>query len=109
MQDFRTLEDQLLLYMDGTEYFSSIQIQCEHCSTQRLKNGQTHYFHAAVTPVIVAPNQRSVIPLVPEFITPQDGTDKQDSEWAGAKRWLKREAGHLPPTITVLGDDLYCH
>ena len=80
LQAFRTLEDQLLLCMDGTEYFSSTQIQCEHCLTQRLKNGQTRHFHAAVTPVIVAPNQRSVIPLVPEFITSQDGTDKQDSE-----------------------------
>ena len=95
--------------MDGTEYFSSTQIHCEHCSTQRLKDGQTRYVQGAITPVIVAPDQRSVIPLAPEFITPPDGTDQQGSELAAAKRRLTREAGHLPPPITVLGDDLYCH
>jgi hypothetical protein len=101
--------DSLLLAVDGTEYFSSPQSHCEYCSTQTLKNGQTRYFHAAVRPVIVAPEKPSVIPLAPEFLTPQDGADKQDSELAAAKRWLEREAGHLPPAITVLGDDRYCH
>ena len=109
LQSFRALEDHLLLALDGTEYFSSTQIHCECCSTQTLKNGQTRYFHAAVTPVIVAAEKPSVIPLAPEFITPQDGADKQDSELAAAKRWLEREAGYLPPTVTVRGDDLYCH
>jgi hypothetical protein len=89
--------------------FSSTQIQCECCSHQRLEHGQAHYFHAAVTPVTVAPNQRSVIPLALEFITPQDGADKQDSELTATKRWLKQETGHLPPAVTVPGDDLYCH
>jgi hypothetical protein len=36
----------------------------------------------AVTPVIVSPKKLSVIPLVPEFITPQDGSEKQDYELA---------------------------
>jgi hypothetical protein len=106
---FRALKGGLLLALDGAEYFSSTQIHCGCCSTQLLKDGQTRYFHAAITPVIVAPDQRSVIPLAPEFVTLQDGADKQDSELAAAKRWLAREAGQLPPTVTVLGDDLYCH
>lgn len=59
--------------------------------------------------MIVAPDQRPVIPLAPEFVTLQDGADKQHSELAAAKRWLAREAGQLPPTVTVLGDDLCCH
>jgi hypothetical protein len=90
---FCVREGHLLLAMDGTEYFSSTQIQCECCSRQRLEHGQTRYFHAAVTPVIVAPNQRPVIPLAPEFITPQDGADKQDSELTATKRWLNQETG----------------
>jgi hypothetical protein len=62
----------------------------------------------AVTPVIVSPKKSSVIPLVPEFITPQDGSEKQDYELAASKRWLAKEAKGLPENTTFLGDDLYC-
>lgn len=44
----------------------------------------------------------------PEFIAPQDGSDKQDYELAAAWRWLEREGSHLPANVTFLGDDLYC-
>jgi hypothetical protein len=51
-----------------------------------------------------------VIPLVPEFIVPQDGHHKQDCETAAAKRWLESHGQRYSPlNITVLGDDLYCH
>ena len=38
--------------------------------------------------MIVCPDQSQVISLAPEFITPQDGNEKQDCEVAAAKRWL---------------------
>jgi len=53
-----------------------------------MKSGEIHYFHSVVTPVIVSHHQSQVIPLVPEFIEPQDGNDKQDCESTAAKRWL---------------------
>jgi hypothetical protein len=65
------------------------------------------YFHQVITPVIVAPGKADVIPLEPEFITPQDGHDKQDCEQVAAKRWIERHAGRYPH-VTILGDDLYC-
>jgi hypothetical protein len=43
--------------------------------------------------VIVSPGRSAVVPLVPEFIVPQDGHDKQDCEIAAAKRWLTQYAG----------------
>ena len=96
--------------MDGTEYFRSRQIHCASCSTRTLKTGETHYFHSVVTPVIVCPGQSQVIPLVPEFIVPQDGHDKQDCETAAAKRWLSQHGQRFSPLkVTILGDDLYCH
>ena len=50
------------------------------------------------------------MPLVPEFIVPQDGHDKQDCENAAAKRWLSQHGQRFSPLrVTVLGDDLYCH
>jgi hypothetical protein len=50
-----------------------------------------------------------VIPLEPEFITPQDGHEKQDCENAAAKRWLSEYgARYRALGVTILGDDLYC-
>jgi hypothetical protein len=110
LDGFRSVSDTLLVAMDGTEYFSSTQICCPQCSTRTLKSGDTHYFHSVVTPVIVCPGQPQVIPLVPEFVRPQDGHDKQDCENAAAKRWLAQHGERLSRLkVTVLGDDLYCH
>lgn len=110
LKNFRSVATTLLVAMDGTEYFSSTQIHCPGCSTRQLKSGETHYFHSVVTPVIVCPGQAQVIPLVPEFIVPQDGHDKQDCENAAAKRWLSQHGKRYSAlNVTVLGDDLYCH
>lgn len=108
LKEFQVLDDTLLIALDGTDYFSSQKIHCECCSTKRLKNGQTQYTHSVVTPVIVSPHQSSVIPLAPEFVSPQDGSDKQDYEVAATRRWLERENVYLPANVTFLGDDLYC-
>ncbi|MGH2413115.1 MAG: transposase [Microcystaceae cyanobacterium] len=110
LQQFRSFANTLLMAMDGTEYFSSSQIHCPYCSKRQLKSGETHYFHSVVTPVIVCPGQSQVIPLVPEFVVPQDGHDKQDCENAAAKRWLLQHGQRYSALdVTVLGDDLYCH
>jgi hypothetical protein len=109
LKSFRALDNNLLMALDGTEYFSSSQIHCPHCSFRKLKSGETHYFHSVITPVIVSPKQPHVIPLIPEFIVPQDGHDKQDCENTAAKRWLLQHGKHYSSLkITVLGDDLYC-
>jgi hypothetical protein len=110
LNSFRTLADNVLVAMDGTEYFSSSQIHCPQCSTRKLKSGEMRYFHSVVTPVIVSPNRTEIIPLVPEFVVPQDGHDKQDCENAAAKRWLLQHGQKYSRLkVTVLGDDLYCH
>ena len=67
----------LLIALDGTQYFDSHSLHCEHCSSRSHKNGTVTYFHRAILPVIVAPGQTQVISLAPEFITPQDGCEKQ--------------------------------
>lgn len=105
---FRSWQNRVLVVLDGTQYFSSQQLSCPHCSTQTHANGTTTYSHKMLTPVMVAPGQVHVLPLPPEFITPQDGHDKQDCENAAAKRWLRKYAAHYRATgITILGDDLY--
>jgi hypothetical protein len=98
----------LLIALDGTRYFDSHQLHCQQCSSRKHKNGSITYFHSAILPVIVAPGQSQVISLTPEFITPQDGCEKQDCEVAAAKRWIAPHGGEFQgQSITLLGDDLY--
>jgi hypothetical protein len=106
----RELDGRLLVALDGTEHYCSEAIHCPQCSTRRLANGKTQYDHTAVTPVIVAPGQKTVLPLEPEFVVPQDGQAKQDCELSAGTRWLQRWGTQLKAwRTTVLGDDLYCH
>jgi len=108
LEHFRYLGDQLLVALDGTNYFSSKAIHCQNCLTRQLTNGQTLYYHAAITPVIVCPGQSQGIALPPEYIMPQDGHVKQDCERTAGKRWLGKHAAQVAPHgVTFLGDDLY--
>ena len=108
LANFRLLAAQLLVALDGTTYFASKAIHCSNCLTRHLTNGQTLYYHAAITPVIVCPGQAQVIALPPEYIMPQDGHAKQDCERAAGKRWLSKHAAQVAPhRVTLLGDDLY--
>ena len=46
--------------------------------------------------------------LEPEFITPQDGHEKQDCQRAAIKRWVKRNgARYQAYQYTLVGNDLY--
>jgi hypothetical protein len=108
VDSFRGLGDQLLVALDGTTYFSSQAIQGRNCLTRQLSNGQTLYYHSAITPVVVCPGRSQVIALPPEYIMPQDGHDKQDCEQVAGKRWIQKHAEVLAPhQVTLLGDDLY--
>jgi hypothetical protein len=105
---FRVLNHQLLVALDGTQYFASQALHCPNCLTRQLANGHTLYYHAAITPVIVGPGHAHVIALAPEYIMPQDGHAKQDCEQVAGKRWITHHAEALVPyQVTLLGDDLY--
>jgi hypothetical protein len=107
---FRAFDDTLLIALDGTQYFSSQHISCPTCSQKTAASGTVTSSHCMITPVIVAPGRSEVLALEPEFMTPQDGHDKQDCEQEAAKRWIREHAPRLPFTnVTVLGDDLFSH
>jgi len=109
LDSFRSLGGNLHVALDGVHYFSSKNIHCRNCSHKTASNGVTTYYHSAITPVVVAPGNKRVIALEPEFIVPQDGHDKQDCEQAAAKRWINQHAGqYAPRKVTLSGDDLYC-
>ena len=104
---FKRLGGHVLIALDGTEYFCSQKLECSACSSRARANGKTEHFHSMVSAVIVAPGIDRALPLEPEFITPQDGADKQDCEARATHRWLAahgQQYAHLKPIY--LGDDL---
>ena len=110
LERFRSINRTFLIALDGTDFFSSEKISCPCCTKTRLKNGKTLNRHIAVTPVLVAPGQETVVALPPQFVQAQDGHDKQDCELAASGRWLHQWGKHYAAWgITYLGDDLYCH
>ena len=93
LSQWRVFADQLLIALDGTEYFASQQIHGARCSQRTHAHGPVTYVHQAITLVMVAPGRREGITLEPEFITPQDGHAKPDGAQVAAKRWIERHAG----------------
>ena len=97
----------VLIALDGTEYFCSQKLLCRNCSGRKRCNGRTEHFHAMLAAAMVAPGHDRALPLEPEFISPQDGVEKQDCESRAMHRWL---ATHGPKYQRLkpiyLGDDL---
>jgi len=109
LDNFRCVKNDLLLVLDGTQYFSSDKIHCDKCST-REKNDKITYHHSAITPAFVSPQYKKALAMAPEFIHKQDGTLKQDCERNAGKCWLSRMGESLSPLgITICGDDLYAN
>jgi hypothetical protein len=112
LEEMRAVQRTRLIALDATWYFSSQSknVCCSNCSCVQHADGKTTHFHSAITPVIVSPGHSQVVPLRPEFITPQDGQVKQDCEINAAKRWLAAHAERYSTgNDTLLGDDLYAH
>jgi len=108
---WRTLNNDLLLALDGTQYFSSEKLSCPHCRVSSDgKNGGERYSHALLAPAVVKPGYRKALALEPEFIHKRDGRTKADGEITASKRWLATNAERLSPLgVTIVGDDAYAH
>jgi hypothetical protein len=107
---FRNDLNTYAIALDGVNFFSSEAISCPKCLKRADRSGVEHFYHSAITPVFVKPGQAQVLPLPPEFIVPQDGSEKQDCERVAAKRWLAQHHAHFADhSLTYLGDDLYAN
>lgn len=109
LDEYKSIGNTLLCSLDGTRFFTSQKISCPNC-TVHMHDGQAHYSHMVLAAVLVAPGKEHVLALEPEFITPQDGHDKQDCEQQAIKRWVTRNARQFGPwEVTILTDDLHSH
>jgi hypothetical protein len=97
------LDGSYLLALDGTAYFSSKTIHCASCLHRVHRNGSITYTHQMLGAAIIHPDQRAVMPLMPEPIVNRDGTAKNDCERNAAKRFvakLRQDHPHLKFIVT---------
>ena len=97
------LEGHYLVALDGTGYFSSKTIHCASCLQKHHRNGSITYYHQLLGAAIIHPDFREVIPLMPEPMVQQDGTEKNDGERKAAKRFiatLRKDHPHLKCIVT---------
>ena len=97
------LDGHSLVALDGTGYFSSKTIHCASCLHKEHRNGSITYSHQMLGAAIIHPDCRAVIPLMPEPMVQQDGTEKNDGERKAAKRFiikLRQDHPHLKCIIT---------
>ncbi len=109
LEQYRGVGGTYLVSLDGSQYFSSQEIHCPNCRVT-VRDEKTYYSHLVMLAVLSAPGKKQVFCLDPEFITPQDGHEKQDCEQQAIKRWVERNAERFEPwQVTILTDDLHCH
>jgi hypothetical protein len=95
-----------LLSLDGTGYFSSSSIHCDSCLEKVNKQtGEVTYQHQMLAAVLIHPKQRAVIPLAPEPIEKQDGSEKNDCERNAAKRLLRQIRQEHPHLKLIVVED----
>jgi len=95
-----------LLALDGTGYYSSQKVHCQSCLEKHYRDGSITYSHQMLGAALIHPDRREVIPLMPEPIVKQDGSEKNDCERNTAKRFiakLRQDHPHLKFIVTEEG------
>lgn len=103
LEEMVFVQGHYLLALDGTGYFSSQLIHCASCLERHHRNGTVTYAHQMLGAALIHPDRRAVIPLMPEPIIQQDGTEKNDCERNAAKRLivkLRQDHPHLNLIVT---------
>ncbi|MBF0502044.1 MAG: hypothetical protein HQM09_18030, partial [Candidatus Riflebacteria bacterium] len=105
---FNCLDGRHAVLMDGTEYFRSENVHCDHCLEFHHRDGRVDYAHQAVEAVMIHPEHSEVIPLRAEEICRQDGATKQDCEINATKRLLPKLIADYPHLdFLFIADGLY--
>lgn len=105
LEEFEFLDGHVLLSGDGTGHFSSSKISCCHCCKKEHSNGNVSYYHQMFGVCVVHPDKRNVIPLCPEPILNQDGSQKNDCERNACKRFLENFRREHPHLKAILVED----
>lgn len=108
LESYQIFPGLYLCALDGSQYFGSENIQCPHCLIKNHRGGSMAYSHHVLQSAIMHPDHRQVIPLMPEEICNEDGTEKQDCEMNAGKRLIRKiRKDHPQLGIVNVGDGLF--
>jgi hypothetical protein len=99
----RYLQEGYLVALDGTGQFSSEKLFSDFCMQKISSTGKTTYYLQMLGAAFVHPERREVLPLIPEIISRQDGTAKNDCELNASRRFLtqfRKDHPHLEVVVT---------
>ena len=105
LEKYVYLDGKYLLLSDGTGYFSSQKVHCKNCCVKQHANGKISYYHQMQGAVIAHPEYKEVIPICPEPITKEDGSEKNDCERNATERLLRAFRGEHPHLPVILVED----
>lgn len=103
LENMTILGGHFLASGDGTGFYSSAKVSSPYCLKKTHSNGIEMYYQQMYAAALVHPDRKAVIPLFPEMIIKQDGSDKNDCERNAARRFyeaFRREHPHLKTIVT---------
>ena len=110
LEDMGCLDGHSLVARAGTGYCSSPTMHCVSCLHKVHRNGSLTYYHPRWGAARIHPDCRAGLPLMPEPMITQDGTEQNDWARHAAKRFLatlRRDHPHRKGIITA--DSLRSH
>ena len=105
LEDMVWLDGHALVALDGTGSFSSPTIHGAWCLHQVHRNGSSTYDHQRLGAARIHPDCRAVIPLRPEPIITQDGTENNDCERKAATRFIAKLRQDHPHLTCIIPED----
>ena len=86
-------DNQVRALLDGLQIHCSDSIRCAQCSIRHVGKDKTaQYFHSMLSATVVADSHNRVIPLMPEFVQPQQDPAAQRPELTEDQR--KQDGEH---------------
>lgn len=108
LDKYRFLNNSYLISIDGSEYFGSDKICCTGCLKKEDKKGNVSYSHQIMQAVLMHPDMKQIIPLIPEEIRNTDGDKKQDCEISAGKRLITNiRKAHPKLKMIIVADSLH--
>ncbi len=105
LKDYKSIDDHLIVSVDGVQHFSSKSVHCEHCQCRHHKDGSVTYHHSMLCAALVHPEQREVFILGSEPIKKQDGAKKNDCELNASKRLTSWMSEHYKDEKLIFVED----
>jgi len=94
-----------LLALDGTGDFSSQEMHCEACLATHHRTGTGTDAHQLLGAALIHPDKREVMPLMPEPIGKQDGSEQNDGDRHAAKRCVTKFRRAHPSLQVMVTED----